>query len=360
MALSHQIDCCFDTMISKPLPEEDIVAVFEQTSALWMEARGKKFFITGGTGFFGMWLLESFTKANDALDLGMSATVLTRSKRAFEEKAPWLAQRRDLGFFEGDIKAGIFPKGKFDYVIHAAAEVSDTLSSDDILDTIILGTKNLLKFVDSSNVKKLLFVSSGAVYGRQADEVTRIEEDYLGAPDPLLVSSAYGEGKRVAEHMVIVHSERHGYEAKIGRCFAFVGPYLPLDSRFAIGNFIWNVVNSKPIQIRGGGEAIRSYLYAGDLAAWLWTILFKGTNGRAYNVGSDKEISIKQLAMLIERISASELPVVFGSSDGTGSVSRYVPSVMRARSELGLEEGVSLEEGIMKTLKWHSYNENSN
>ena len=267
----------------KPLPLEDLEHVLEHTRVLWSEASGKSFFITGGTGFFGMWLLESFAHINDQLALGMRATILTRDPAAFARKTPHLAARADLQFIQGDIRSFPFPEGQFDYIIHAATEVRAKLNEEapqEMLDAIIAGSRRVLDFAAQCGVKKLLLTSSGAVYGKQPSEITHISEDYLGAPDPLLPGSAYGEGKRLAEHMCCVHAHQHGYEAKIARCFAFVGPHLPLDAHFAIGNFIRDAISGMPIQINGDGTPMRSYLYASDLAVWLWTILFKAPHAR--------------------------------------------------------------------------------
>ena len=344
---------------AKPLPPEDLTHVLNYTRELWAEAQGRSFFITGGTGFFGMWLLESFAYINDELGLDLRATVLTRDPPAFASKAPHLTTRADLTFIRGDMRFFDFPSGKFDYVIHAATEASANLNEADpqeMLDAIIGGTRRVLDFADQAGVKKLLLTSSGAVYGKQPAEITHVSEDYLGAPDPLLPSSAYGEGKRVSEHMCVVHAQQHGYEVKIARCFAFVGPHLPLGAQFAIGNFISDAMRGGPINVAGDGTPMRSYLYASDLTVWLWTLLFKAPTARAYNVGSDEDLSIQQLAQVVRAVLAGDAIVTTMKRPELHSpVSRYVPSINKAVDELGLQVSVSLVQGILNTAVWHGW-----
>lgn len=341
---------------AKPLPHEDLAHVLAHTRELWTEARGRSFFITGGTGFFGMWLLESFAHINDALGLDMRATVLTRDPMAFAVKAPHLTGRADLTFIRGDVRSFGFPSGRFDYVIHAATEASAKLNDEapqEMLDAIIGGARHVLDFASQCGVRKLLLTSSGAIYGKQPSEITHIPEDYSGAPDPLLPGSAYGEGKRVSEHMCAVHAQLHGYEVKIARCFAFVGPHLPLDTHFAIGNFIRDALAGQPIRIGGDGTPTRSYLYASDLAVWLWTILFRAPSARAYNVGSSEDLTIKQMADVVAaEVGGRSLVNLARTSTAGQPISRYVPSVTRAQFELGLVGAISLPEAIRRTVNW--------
>ena len=343
----------------KPLPPEDLAHVLNSTREHWAEAKGRTFFITGGTGFFGMWLLESFAYINYTLGLDMRATVLTRDPSAFALKAPHLTVRADLTFIRGDVRFFDFPSGKFDYVIHAATEASAKLNEADpqeMLDAIIGGTRRVLEFAAQAGVKKLLLTSSGAVYGKQPAEITHVSEDYLGAPDPLLPSSAYGEGKRVSEHMCVVHARQHGYEVKIARCFAFVGPHLPLDTHFAIGNFIRDAMRGGAINVAGDGTPMRSYLYASDLTVWLWTLLFKAPTERAYKVGSAAEISIQHLAEAVcVALGAKPTVSVQKQAYPDSPISRYVPSISKAVDGLGLQVSVSLVQGILKTAMWHGW-----
>ncbi|EIQ00497.1 nucleoside-diphosphate-sugar epimerase [Opitutaceae bacterium TAV1] len=345
-----------------PLFREDLDHVLAHTRDLWPEARGQSFFITGGTGFFGMWLLETFVHANDSLGLGMRATVLTRHVAAFAQKAPHLARRHDLTFIEGDVRNFAFPpafpsaaSGPFPYIIHAATPASAKLNTEapgEMFDTIIAGTRRVLDLaaLPTTGTRKLLLTSSGAVYGRQPPGLTHIPETYAGAPDSLDPASAYGLGKLAAEHMCVVDAARHGYEIKIARCFAFVGPYLPLDAHFAIGNFIRDALAGGPIRITGDGTPYRSYLYAADLAIWLWTLLFRAPSARAYNVGSAEEISIARLVQLVS--AAFGLPVppcIIQKADPA----RYVPATARAETELGLRPFIDLPQAISRVADWY-------
>ena len=334
----------------KPLPVEDLDDVLAHTRELWNEAKDASFFITGGTGFFGMWLLESFAHINDQLGLGMSATVLTRDPERFAAKAPHLAQRKDLHFVPGDVRSFDVPAGEFRYVVHGATTSGAPVENLDMLETIIDGTRRVLDFASKHGAQQFLYISSGAVYGRQPDDLSHIPEDYRGAPDPLDPKSAYGEGKRVGELLCVLQSKQAGFEAKIARCFAFLGPHLPLDAHFAAGNFIRDAIAGGPIVVKGDGRSIRSYLYASDLTIWLWTILFKGKPDTAYNVGSDESISVAELAETVA--SSLSCSVEFANSTDGHRSSRYVPSIHESQKCLKLTAEFSCRRAILKTANW--------
>ena len=339
-----------------PLATADLDHILAHTRQLWEEARGQSFFITGGTGFFGMWLLESFCHANDSLELQARATVLTRDKRAFALKAPHLFNRHDLLFVEGDVRNFSFPAGRFRFVIHGATEASARLIEEApalMLDAIVTGTRRTLEFATQAGAEKLLFTSSGAVYGPQPSGLPHIPETHPGTPDPLSRSSSYAIGKLAAEHMCFVHSGTHRFDLKIARCFAFVGPHLPLDTHFAIGNFIGDVLAGRDIRIAGDGTPYRSYLYAADLAIWLWTILFRGRPGRPYNVGSQEGMPLSEIARIVEATLRGERPVFVARPPGDGAASRYVPDVTRAAAELGLHPLVPLDDALRRTVAWY-------
>jgi len=337
----------------KPLPLEDLEHVLEHTRPHWELLRGKRLFVTGATGFFGMWLLETFAFANAQLNLGAEILGLTRDPEAFRAKAPHLVRNSAITLHQGDVRNFAFPAGNFSHVIHAGTTSSAPVPPREMLDTIIQGTTRTLDFAVSVGVKRFLFISSGAVYGKQPPEMTHIPESYTGAPDTMDPASAYGEGKRVGELLCSIFNKEYGIETIVARCFAFVGPHLPLDAHFAIGNFIRDAMAGKPIQIKGDGTPYRSYLYAADLAIWLWTMLIKGQSGIAYNVGSEHAFSIKQIS---EAVAFSTQPnyqinidkkLVFGKV-----IQAYIPSTSLSK-KLHLEQTFKLEDSINKTIEWN-------
>jgi nucleoside-diphosphate-sugar epimerase len=335
----------------------DLDHILRHTLDLWRDLRGQRLFLTGGSGFFGCWLLESLAWANDRLALGIEATVLTRHPEAFLRKAPHLAGHPAIRLHEGDVRDFDFPSGSFGLVVHGAAESSTDQNEANpvlMLDTIVDGTRRVLEFARRCQVQSFLFISSGAVYGRQPRDLTHVPEDFVGGPDPLNVHSAYGEGKRLAELLCACYAQQHGLPVKIARGFAFVGPYLPLDSHFAVGNFIRDGLRGGPILVRGDGTPSRSYLYSADLAIWLWTVLLRGAACRPYNLGSEDALSIAELA---ERVAGAFSPALEVRVCAEGTVShdkdRYVPSTERAARELGLRQTISLSDALARTIRFH-------
>jgi dTDP-glucose 4,6-dehydratase len=336
----------------------DLDYVVQQTREVWEDIRGKRVFITGGTGFFGSWLLETFAWANAALDLGASALVLTRDPASFAREVPHLANIPSINFLVGDVRTFVFPPGEFSAIVHAATDSTGKHGPKDpfsLFDTIVNGTRHMLEFATKCGARAFLVTSSGAIYGRQPIEVTNVPEEYTGGPDPLDPKSDYGEAKRAAETLCALYASHGGVPAKIARCFAFVGPYLPLDVHFAIGNFIRDGLNGGPIRVNGDGTPFRSYLYAADLAIWLWKILLRGVPCRAYNVGSERAFTIKDVAQTVAQHFKNVGIEVSGRAVPGKPAERYVPRTQRARSELALQGRIDLSEAVRRTIEWHQY-----
>ena len=336
----------------------DLKLIAANTRGLWDELRRQRLFITGGTGFFGCWLIESFCYVNRIYGLGAEVTILTRNPEAFARKCPHLVSDSAVRLHAGDVRSFSFPAGEYRYVIHAATEASAKQAANaplEMLSTIIAGTERTLEFAATHGTQRFLLTSSGAVYGRQPSDITHVPESYAGSPDPLDPASVYAEGKRASELLCAIYNKRVGLECGIARCWAFCGPHLPLDQHFAIGNFIGDVLAGRSIQIQGDGTPRRSYLYAADLMTWLWTMLFRAPVLVPFNVGSGHDLSILELAQTVAATlnPQTEIHVARQAVAGAAPL-RYVPSVARAQEVLGLRELTTLEESIRRTAAWYS------
>lgn len=342
----------------KRLPVEDLEHIYQNTQDIWESFRGKSIFLTGGTGFFGKWLLESFIYVNEKLALNAKISTLTRNPEAFLLEYPFYKKYiNTVQFVKGDILTYDFNLDeKFQFIIHAATAASESLNKSNpllMMDTITIGTRNVLDFAITQSLEGFLFVSSGAIYGKQPWNRSHINEADSFKININNSNAAYAEGKRIAELYCSTYFEKNNLPIKIARCFAFVGPYLPLDTHFAIGNFINNVINNEDIVIKGDGSTIRSYMYASDLIVWLWRILLKGEINQPYNVGSDEAISIKQLAEKISNVSMANVAVkILGTTVKKENIDIYCPDILKATS-INAKLKIKLRESIEKTIKFN-------
>lgn len=311
-------------------------------------------FLTGGTGFFGRALLQRWARQQSTGPNAVEVTVLSRSPAAFCTSYPEFAELPWLHFKSGDIcnSDSLQKNSAFTHVLHAAADstLGPRMGAMQRYDQIVNGTRNMLDFAVRCKAQRFLFVSSGAVYGIQPPHLARISEEWHGMPDPMNSAHAYGIAKRTAEHLCALYSETFGLHTVIARCFAFVGPDLPLSAHFAVGNFIRDALWETNITVNGDGTPIRSFLDQRDLAYWLTELLVHGEFAQAYNVGSDQAISISDLAYLVRDALAPGKSVrLLRQPLSDGGRNLYVPNTQKARGYLGLGEGISLRDSVIAT-----------
>ena len=313
-------------------------------------------FVTGGTGFFGRALLRHWMAMKETGSFNEDVGILTRSPQVFLDSYPEFSKLSWLKFFKGDVlEYSTLPKNiEIDKIIHAATESTNgaVLTPFQTYNDITIGTNNLLQFAIQNNVRRFLLTSSGAVYGPQPASLDKIPEDYLGRPDPLLPSSAYGLGKSAAEHLCCLYRDKYGLETVIARCFAFVGPDLPLKAHYALGNFINDALYSTEITIAGDGTPERSYMNQSDLAKWLLCLLDNGIAGSAYNIGSDQKISISNLAHLVRDVLSPGKPIVLQHKKNNGqSRNFYIPDINKATKKLNLMLTIPLYKSIEEFIR---------
>lgn len=337
---------------------EDLESVADALEPQMEDFSEAKIFITGGTGFFGIWLLECLLWLIESKGLNLELYVLSRNPKAFlDKRAPQLTSRKGLNFVEGSLTSFNPPNCKLTHIIHAASEPNLGQSNkwaQDHISSSIEGTKNLLQLAAQNKVKSFLTITSGAVYSQMDSIVDGLSIEGPGSlEDYISERIVYGQSKRMMEVMTAVYARENNFKAAIARCFCFVGPYLALNANYAIGNFIRDAMEGKTIIINGDGTPMRSYLYPTDLVVWLMTILNKGESGRPYNVGGQLAISIADLAHLVSSRSGKILDVDIKQRSVGGVKNYYVPDLSRAINELGLSISVDLTTAIDKTFAWN-------
>ena len=298
----------------------------------------KRILITGGTGFFGKSMLDY--RLRHEMQIDEEWIVVSRNPIEFLNGCPQFAHMPGVRFVVGDVLqgsvlAGDENMGGVDAIIHAAAVLDPSAPEDMILSAAIDGTRHVISLARKVGCNKILFTSSGAVYGQCSLPACESDECIPDTP--------YGRGKLAAERLLV----ESGLDIKLARCFSFVGPHLNRRIYYAIGNFMQNCIDGRSIVINGDGTPLRSYLYADDLVEWLFAILERGENGRPYNVGSDRAVSIRELAETVRTVLGSKSEIVVKGAPVPGAKpSVYVPNIDRARNELGLEVKVALEDSI--------------
>lgn len=338
--------------------KEDLDNVVETLRSDWRRLEGAKIFMTGGTGFIGRWMLESLQCAQIRFNLNIHTTILTRNPDAFRKKAPEIFTFDRFSFLQGDVTDFELPPGDFSHLIHAATDASADLNENNPLvmfDTVLEGTRRALEFAKEKKVKHVLYLSSGAVYGPQPWDVKKVPEDWAGAPDCTRAVNAYAEAKRAAEMLCSIYAKQFNLKISTARIFALLGPYLSLDIHFAAGNFIKDAIDGKKITVKSNGLPCRSYLYISDLTAILWKMLVCAPPGQVYNVGSDEEISIRNLAQKVAELLGRDGFEVLGHDDTGWNPGRYIPDTSRVVKQLGLAQTVTLDQAIMRTAIWNGW-----
>jgi dTDP-glucose 4,6-dehydratase len=307
--------------------------------------------LTGGTGFFGKALLRYSFSSERAY--ACEIAVLSRNPERFLATHPEFSGHPSISFVKGDIQQrdSLPWDHNFTHVLHAATDstIGPSLTPLQRYDQIVEGTRNILDLAVATGARRFLLTSSGAIYGPQPGDLASIPEDWPGCPPLADSSTAYGQAKRAAEHLCALVGEQHGLETVVARCFAFLGPDLPLNAHFAIGNFIRDSLTADAITVSGDGTPLRTFLAQSDLAHWLLTLLEQGRPCEAYNVGSDEVISIADLAHLVRDVLAPEKPVqILGQANTGAGRNRYVPDIRKVQQDLGLSVTIPLAEAIRR------------
>ena len=310
--------------------------------------------LTGATGFVGTHMLESVRHARERAGAGVSVVAPVRDPAKLHDRLPWTRDAAWLEVPRGDVRDFVMPGGAVDLVIHAANTASSAeiaANPEEIARMVVDGSTRIRELAAIAGARRMLQVSSGSVSGAHFTPSLPIAEDDSGVPQGEGAAERLARAKHDAETALLHIASQPGPALVFARGFALCGPWLPLDSAFAFGNFVGAAMRGGPVVVSGDGTPVRSYLYSGDMVAWLWTMLLHGVNGRPYNVGSARAVTIGELAHRVSTLLGGAVEVA-GTPTPGAPAHRHVPDTTRVRAELGLEETVSLDDAIVRTAKW--------
>ncbi len=340
-----------------PILKEDLNFITDSTIG-WRKLENCTVLVSGANGFLPHYLIETLFHLNDVKQSNIKILALVRNKEKSDQRFAHRQNRKDIQFLVQDICEPVTYPDKIDYVIHAASQASPLYYSKDPIGTQnanTIGTSNLLKLAKDKNVKSFLFFSSGEVYGvLQEHQIPTKENDY-GYMDPLLLRSCYGESKRMGENICVCWWHQYQVPVKIVRPFHTYGPGLDLEDGRVFADFVADVVHNKDIVMKTDGSDVRAFCYIADATIGFFNVLLNGENGEAYNVGSDKETSIKELAYILTGLfPEKKLKVVINEKEASkdyvrSSIRKSCADITKVK-KLNWQPVYSVEEGFKRMI----------
>jgi nucleoside-diphosphate-sugar epimerase len=340
--------------------EQDLAQIID-FDLPWETLAGKTVFIPGANGFLPAYIVESLLYLNEQQKQQIIKVIgLVRNKTKAFKRFEFYQGRDDLQLIEQDVCQPILLQEKIDFIIHAASQASPKYYGKDPVGTLLantLGTYNLLELAKQNQVESFLFFSSSEVYGQVDSSCHLISENNYGYLDPTLVRSCYAESKRMGENMCVSWFNQYGIPTKIVRPFHTYGPGLSLEDGRVYADFVADIVSNRDIIMKSDGSSRRAFCYLADATQGFITILIKGENGQAYNLGNPEgEASILELATkLVNLFPEKALKVVRQIVDNNqgyipSQVSRNCPDISKLLS-LGWKPRTSIEEGFKRTIR---------
>lgn len=332
---------------------DDILRIFKEDLP-WSKLTGCNILVTGATGLIGGCLVEMLM-INPKRDYKVYAS--GRNEERARKRFASFETDDAFHFIKYDVLVPLECEVKFDYIIHAASNGSPNFFAQkpvEVMKANLLGVSNLIEYGLSHGMKRMLYVSSGEVYGE--GDGRAFTEDYSGYVDCTKPRSCYPSSKRAAETLCASYIDEYGTDVVIARPCHTYGPHFTEQDNRVYAQFIMNVLRGEDIVMKSTGEQFRSWCYVVDCVSALLYILLKGECGQAYNIAdANSTISIRELAATIAELGGREVVIdVPDASErrGFNPVSKSVFDTAKL-SSLGWKAETSIAEGLNHTIKEH-------
>jgi len=299
--------------------------------------------ITGAAGFIGSHLAETL------LDLGYSVVGIDNLLTGDIANISHLANR-DFLFIKHDITNYIYIEGPVDVVLHWASPASPIDYLELPIPTLKVGALGTHKALGLAKAKGARFVlaSTSEVYGDPLEHPQR--ESYWGNVNPIGPRGVYDEAKRFAEAMTVAYHRYHGVDTKIVRIFNTYGPRMRINDGRAVPAFISQALRGEDITIFGDGTQTRSFTYISDLVDGVIRLMGSDVNDPV-NIGNPHEMTVEEMARAIVKMTGSRSEIVYRPLPTDDPKVRQ-PDITRARTLLGWEPKVHLEQGLTRTIDY--------
>lgn len=321
------------------MPEQDLLNISKRCQDFW--PREKTILLTGGTGFFGRWMVESISMIESQYQSKNQYIIISRRTAEVLQKIIPCLEQSFFKIVTMDLNVSSDLNFTPDYILYAATDVTSIKSGHQSVSSTMNSLSTIAKWSHTEKFKKILYVSSGAVYEQSqdvaADEADHIKNDH---------SSEYSLLKKQAEYEIEKKYEKS--QSVIARCFSFLGPYV--DDHMIAMQMVHKKIKREKIELQSP-LAKRSYMYPTDLVTAMFSLLFLNTQHQVYNLGSPESVTLRELAEIIQvDYLMSENQVQKSSLAGKF----YYPAVNRLESEFKDLFTVDLHAAISKTLQFYS------
>jgi nucleoside-diphosphate-sugar epimerase len=337
------------------LYEEDITAK-GSSNIDWNKLKNKSILITGATGLIGTFLIDLLMYRNTKYNDNITIYALGRNKEKAVKRFKEYFDSEFFVFIQKDIREPFELNTSIDYIIHGASNTHPLAYASEPINTIllsVLGTKSVLDFAVTHNVKRTLFLSSVEIYGENRGDVETFTEDYCGYIDCNTVRAGYPEGKRTAEALCQAYIKEKDIDIVISRCCRVYGPTMGDDDSKVIAQFIKNAVKGENIVLKSKGEQQYSYCYVADVCSALLILLLNGKKGEAYNIADSINTQLLQIANILSEYVGKEVVFDIPSVEETVGYSKATKALLNSEKlrELGWEARYPLKDGLVRIVE---------